>query len=81
MINIEKDIEKKKSLKIELFKELKWLTVDGCIDINYVEIEVNCGNSMFVKVKLYNNGVMLINNTKVKDELQIIFDSVKREIS
>ncbi|MBY6931272.1 hypothetical protein [Clostridium botulinum] len=81
LMNIEKDIEKKKALKKSLFTELMWLTTDGCIDINYIETEIKCDQEKkFIKVKLYNNGVIILQNMKVKNELTYIFKQMKDEM-
>ena len=45
LINIERDLQKKNDMKKLLFKELTWLTTDGCIDINYIETEIKSSTS------------------------------------
>lgn len=77
LITIEKDPQKKNDLKKIIFKELTWLTTDGCIDINYIETEIKSSESnKFFKTKLYNNGVLIVQNIQAQKELEYIFDKM-----
>lgn len=77
-INLEPDLGKRRVLKISLFKELKWLTSDGCIDINYIDIEAKISNTeVYRKLQLYNNGVLLIDDERLKETIVSILNSIE----
>lgn len=64
-----KVIEKAKQI---LFRELKWLSVEGCIDIKNIDIIIDYDDRNGY-VQLYNNGVILLNRQELTGVLEEMF--------
>lgn len=78
-INSEENVEQRQSLKETLFDELKWITSDECIDIKAIESVVWIANPpVFVSIELVHNGVLLVGNSVILNDLKEIIDSITR---
>ena len=78
-INSRKDDKEKMNLKNDLFEELKWLTTDGCIDIEHIDIEIN-QESEYKGAKLYINGTIVFEDEHTKLYINSILSEVFRRI-
>ncbi|MCM3107666.1 hypothetical protein [Bacillus velezensis] len=67
-INRSTGIEKEKS-KINLFKEIDWIILDECIDIQFVSLQITDKIGIYTNVQLYNNGVLLIDDISILSEV------------
>ncbi len=76
LINATK-MEEKDKYKDGLFNELDWLIHDECIDIEKVSILTKFNNSrLYKKVELFNNGVIIVNNHSMSEEIKNLVLSI-----
>lgn len=77
-INVESNIIKKQSIANKFFTELDWIITDGSIDIKDLGLRIKSDlTSIQVEVDIYNNGVLLIDNEIVKDNVINMFKSIE----
>ncbi|MBE7114030.1 hypothetical protein FT641_15895 [Bacillus paranthracis] len=68
--------EEKNNYKQQLFEELDWIVSDECIDIKVLSLHAKFPESpLYIKIELYNNGVLLINSRKI---LGTMIDMIKQ---
>ncbi|WP_394532806.1 hypothetical protein C1N83_27970 (plasmid) [Priestia aryabhattai] len=66
-INSAEGLEKQGN-KLKLFKEIDWIISDECIDLRSISFEFE--KEMYTKVEFFNNGVILIGNSSVIEEVR-----------
>ncbi|KXY39778.1 hypothetical protein AT257_21945 [Bacillus cereus] len=67
----------KRALKVNLFKEIDWITFDECIDVKSISIQMQGVDSpIYIDVELYNNGVLLINDEHVIENVKDLLNNI-----
>ena len=69
LLNREGNLISKVKLKNILNNELQWLTSDGGIDIKSMVLTIKMESGLYSNISIYNNGVLLIDNVLIMDEL------------
>lgn len=78
LVNAEKDLFKKQAIVSKFFVELEWIITDESIDIKDLSIRIKSETSPIqVEVSLYNNGVLLIDDEIVKEQVINMMKSIE----